>query len=223
MGFIAEQIREGITERHLEKEYITSLVHDLANDTLYLQAGFPKKDQRIEAIDSVFLFFETHPAVTVIPGSVYVNMERSTWDRIFYNVNSITIEQLINSAGMRYIQNKRIANAIMFYSNSWKRGDFYASGYVEHQRREMNLLNRIVNIEGMLNMYRKANITAHVTHGTIDSMQIKIDRTFLPEFLNALFDQKTFTRQDKQSYQSLEQTAGNLIKMIKEEYHLEKE
>ena len=56
MGFFAEQIRENFTERNKEKEYMGSFVKDLKMDTAMLNAGFPRKEGRIKAIDSVFVF-----------------------------------------------------------------------------------------------------------------------------------------------------------------------
>src|SRR6476660_6301531 len=63
LGFIAENIREHIVENERGKQYMESLLVDLQNDTASFNAGFPLKDERIAAIDSVFLFFEQNPNV----------------------------------------------------------------------------------------------------------------------------------------------------------------
>jgi hypothetical protein len=45
MGFFAENIRERFTERHMEQEYISSLVAELSSDTVklshYAERGWP--------------------------------------------------------------------------------------------------------------------------------------------------------------------------------------
>jgi len=61
MGFFAESLREHIADHEREQQYMESLARDLALDTVALKAGFPVKEQRLAAIDSVFLFFESHP------------------------------------------------------------------------------------------------------------------------------------------------------------------
>src|SRR5665213_2831004 len=49
MGFIAENIREKISDHEREKQYMESLVKDLASDTVGLKAGFPLKGERLRS------------------------------------------------------------------------------------------------------------------------------------------------------------------------------
>src|SRR5882724_5050747 len=73
-GFFAGSYREHLADRGKEDEYMESLVRDLAADTVSLKAGFPVKEARIVAIDTVFLFFESHPEPKTIPFNVYKNI-----------------------------------------------------------------------------------------------------------------------------------------------------
>lgn len=43
MGFIAENIREKVTDHEREKQYMESLIKDLAADTINFRIGFPMK------------------------------------------------------------------------------------------------------------------------------------------------------------------------------------
>ncbi len=79
LGFLAENLREDQVEHQREKQYVQSFIYDLANDTANLNEGFPLKDQRVKAIDSVFLFFEINPDVMKIPGAIYRQMQRTLW------------------------------------------------------------------------------------------------------------------------------------------------
>ena len=56
-GFLAENEREHMVEHQREKQYMQSLVSDLAADTAVLSNGVPLKLRRISSIDSVFVFF----------------------------------------------------------------------------------------------------------------------------------------------------------------------
>lgn len=60
-GFLAEYQLEHLIEKNREKQYMSSFIHDLKNDTLNLYEGFPRKDLRIKTIDSIFLFFDPEP------------------------------------------------------------------------------------------------------------------------------------------------------------------
>src|SRR6266481_3397736 len=61
-GFLAENFREHQVEHQREKQYMASLIRDLRADTSALSSGIPLKLRRIGAIDSVFIFFNEHPA-----------------------------------------------------------------------------------------------------------------------------------------------------------------
>ena len=106
LGFLAENFREHEVEKEREKQYMQSFVYDLQNDTANLNAGFPLKDGRIKAIDSVFLFFEENPNTTIIPGYVFRYIRRSLWDR-HYRRNTTTMDQL-NAGGLRLIRKQSV-------------------------------------------------------------------------------------------------------------------
>src|SRR5258705_6205434 len=70
-GFLAENQREHIVERQREKQYMQSLLSDLAADTARFNSGIPLKEGRIDAIDSVFKFFQAHPDEKTISGTLF--------------------------------------------------------------------------------------------------------------------------------------------------------
>ena len=104
-GFLAEYQLEHKIERDREKEYMHSMLADLGADTVMLIEGFPRKDHRIQAIDSLLDYFSSHPKTTRVPGYVYQLMVKANFDRS-YDRNSVTINQLKNSGGMRLIKKR---------------------------------------------------------------------------------------------------------------------
>src|SRR5207247_3359505 len=122
--------------------------------TLNLNIGFPLKDQRIEAIDSVFLFFESSPDVKIIPGAVFRHMYRTIWDR-HYRRNSTTIDQLRNAGGMRLIRKKNVADSIAAYDFQWQRAEYYREVYITRQEKAMNLLHQIFNAGDLVSLYKR--------------------------------------------------------------------
>src|SRR2546430_15037296 len=70
LGFVAENVRENAVEKHREKQYMQSLVSDLTLDTAMLNTGFPRREARIKAIDSIFMFFNSHKETKFLPGAV---------------------------------------------------------------------------------------------------------------------------------------------------------
>lgn len=219
-GFLAEYQLEHVIEHQREKQYMQSFLYDLTNDTTNLNFGFPRKDERLRAIDSVFLYFEMNPGVTNIPGAIYRQMQRTNWDRI-YRRNSTTIDQLRNAGGMRLIRKKIVADSIAAYDLQWQRAEYWREGYISNQETEREYLVNIVDARNLLAAFRNHHQLSSLPPAITDSLTVSINRTKLNDYLNFLFIQKISTGQDKQGYQALEKSAERLIELIKKEYHLE--
>ena len=217
-GFLAEYQLEHKIERQREKQYMQSLIYDLENDTTNLNEGFPRKDQRIKAIDSIFLFFEANPDAKTIPGTVLRNMRRSLWDR-HYRRNSTTMDQLKNAGGLRLIRKKNIADSIAAYDLQWQRAEFWREGYINLQEKGKDMVHKIVNATSLLSKYRTQSGFIS-QRNIVDSLSVRINTEHLNEFFNFIADQKITTSQDKAGYQAIEQSAERLIALIKKEYHL---
>ncbi|MDB5223366.1 MAG: hypothetical protein JWN83_2033 [Chitinophagaceae bacterium] len=219
LGFVAENVRENIVEHERESQYMKSFVYDLKNDTANLNEGFPRKDGRMKAIDSVFLYFQTNPNTDIVPGSVLRFMRRSLWDR-HYRRNSTTIDQLKNAGGLRLIRKNHIADSIAAYDLLWQRAEFWREGYITLQEKGKDLVHKIVNANELLSYYRLQPMF-RVDRNIVDTVKVRINKTYLNEFLNFLSDQKITTSQDKEGYQNIEKSAEKLIALIKNEYRLE--
>src|ERR1700694_595421 len=220
LGFVAENIREEAVDKHREKQYMQSFVYDLKNDTANLNEGFPRKDGRLKAIDSVFLYFQTNPNTDIIPGSVLRFMRRTEWDR-HYRRNSTTIDQLKNAGGLRLIQKNHIADSIAAYDLLWQRAEFWREGYITLQDKCKDLLHKIVNANELLSYYRLQPMFT-VDRNIVDTIKVRINKIYMNEFLNFLSDQKITTTQDRDGYKAIEQSAERLIALIHKEYKLKK-
>jgi hypothetical protein len=219
-GFLAENFREHEVEKEREKQYMQLLVYDLQNDTLNLNAGFPIKDQRIVAIDSVFLFFETNPLnIKVLPGTVFRQIRRTMWDRT-YRRNSTTIDQLKNAGGMRLIRKREVADSIAAYDWKWQRAEFLRESYSIYQNKEDEMANKMLNAKNLVHVYRTNSTQTALPPGVTDTLNIPINSDGISEYLNYIYRQKLQTRQDKAGYQVIEKAAERLIALIKKEYHL---
>jgi hypothetical protein len=219
-GFLAEYQLEHIIEHQREKQYMQSFIHDLASDTSNLNEGFPRKDQRLRAIDSVFLFFEQNPGISKVPGYVYRNMARTLWDRQ-YRRYSTTNDQLKNAGGMRLIRKKRVADSIAAYDWLWQRAEFWREAYTNHQEKAKVFVEKIINANDLLRQYRTNTPGEALPPSLTDNLVIGINTEYLNEFLNDLNNQRTSVAQDRRFYHVIATSAERLIELIKKEYHLE--
>jgi hypothetical protein len=219
-GFFAESYREHLSDHAKEYEYMESLVRDLAADTIALKAGFPVKEARVQAIDSVFLFFESYPDPKTIPFNVYKSIRRTWWDRL-YTRNTGTINQLKNAGGLRLIRKQKVRDSLAAYDWLWGRLDYYKDVYFTNQQLGGALIEKLVNANDLIHSYRLNKSGSRLFSSLSDSSVIRINTTGLNEFLNFLNRQKVTTRQDEERFRQLEKNAAVLIKMIKKEYDLE--
>ena len=218
-GFLAEYQLEHIIENQREKKYIRSMIKDLQADTDALNEGFPRKDERISAIDSLFDYFTTHKAENIIPAYVHNLMRRSSWDRNF-DRNQTTMTQLKNSGNMRLIRKTNIIDSLLGYDFAWERANNY---YKENYWQNSGIINDYIKkmlADFSLLPYYKANTTegARLPEGTI--FPVQINPVYLIEYLNHLHKVKVTIRQEINFYQDIEKRAGRLIDLIQKEYHL---
>jgi hypothetical protein len=70
LGFLAENIREHQIEKEREKQYMESFIVDLESDVVNIMEGMPRKQARLEAIDTLFKYFNANPEVTIVPAVI---------------------------------------------------------------------------------------------------------------------------------------------------------
>jgi hypothetical protein len=218
-GFLAEYQLEHLIEHQREKQYMESFVHDLQGDITNLKDGFPPKDERLSAIDSVFIFFEANPDAQKVPGYVIKQMRRTLWDRR-YRRNSTTIDQLKNAGGLRLIRKSDVRDSIAEYDLKWHRAEFWVEKYDLLQEKGKDYLHNIMDANSAMHEYRKHRPSPTSFYYS-DSIMTLIRTDQLSQYLNFLNDQKITTAQDKINYLIIEQSAERLAELIKQEYHLE--
>jgi hypothetical protein len=220
MGFVAENLRERVADHEREHQYMESMVRDLVLDTAMLSEGFPRKQKRIEAIDSVFMFFEKNSAPKTIPFNVYINIRRATWDRT-YSRHTGTINQLKNAGGLRLIRTADVRDSLAVYDQVWDKIEYYKTSYFTNQQKENDMIEEMLNAGDLLKSYRLNSTGTSLYPSLSNSSVIRINTADLNSYLNFLGRQKIITKQDKDGYKRLEIKAVQLIKLIRKEYGLE--
>lgn len=217
-GFLAENIREHTIEHQREKQYMNSLISDLKADTTMLNSGIIRKINRVNAIDSVFVFFYNNKNVQKISGKIYKILRRTTFDQRLVR-NTITINQLKNAGGMRLVRNRQVADSIAAYDFNCERYEPYNENYLSHQQLNYRQFEKLVAISDLLPLYVENRSTAIVTN-IPDSIDIKVNTTSINEYLGLLMQTKIFALQEILEFERLSISAVNLMALIKEEYYL---
>jgi hypothetical protein len=116
MGFIAENIREHLSDSTKEKEYIESLVQDLKVDQQVLAQNISAIQSGISMMDSMIILLDNPSLIANNTGTLYY-LTRLAPRLQPLPINDKTFQQLKNSGNFRLIKNISASNKIMDYYN----------------------------------------------------------------------------------------------------------
>ncbi|MEP6676987.1 MAG: hypothetical protein ABJA78_17625 [Ferruginibacter sp.] len=114
LGFIAENIREHLSDNSKEKEYIESLVEDLKIDQQILSKNIAQLQSGILMMDSMITILDNPSQILNNTGDLYYLARLSPRLQPLL-INDKTFEQLKNSGNFRLIKNISTSNKIMDY------------------------------------------------------------------------------------------------------------
>jgi hypothetical protein len=116
MGFIAENIREHITEKNRENEYIKSLTTDLNDDINNLDSIIVYEKTGTQQLDTLIRLLN-HPVLAKQNGDEIYFVARQGPREFPFPITSRTLDQLKGSGGFLLIRNVEASNQIIDYYN----------------------------------------------------------------------------------------------------------
>jgi hypothetical protein len=127
LGFVAENVREGLAERHQEKEYILGMVQNLKDDTAQLNQLIPMQTLELKTLDSLIHLSKADLTVQ----KNLEALERFSNHTVYcfqFKSNDATITQL-KSGNLRLIQTDHVADSLLRYD--------YTTAMTEGQHQSM--------------------------------------------------------------------------------------
>ncbi|HWZ15406.1 MAG TPA: hypothetical protein VNW95_09230 [Mucilaginibacter sp.] len=121
MGFFAESIREGISDRSKEHEYVISMIEDARTDTANIHIAISQNLMRIAALDSLSDLLYGYKSNGGYDFKIYIYFRQGLVHPFFVSLTERTFTQLKNAGGMRLIHNKAAADSIIAYDDSDKK------------------------------------------------------------------------------------------------------
>ena len=110
MGFIAENIRENLSDNSKEKEYVVNIIRDLKLDTANLNVWLPAMQTNVAGFDSLITLLQLSD--TTKGNELYYFTRLATRTRLFES-NDNTISQLKSSGNFRLIHHKALLNGLI--------------------------------------------------------------------------------------------------------------
>jgi hypothetical protein len=118
MGFFAENIRERITEKNRENEYIKSLTTDLNDDVKNLDSIIAFEKTGTQQLDTLIDLLNNPDLAKQNGGEIYF-VARQGPREFPFAVTSRTLDQLKSSGGFLLIRNVKASNQIINYYNGF--------------------------------------------------------------------------------------------------------
>jgi hypothetical protein len=118
MGFIAENLREVITENKRAKELAASLHNDLIRDTVALNSNAAFRNHKIIHMDSLFLILKENPGKIEAHLFFHFILLAFSTDNFSDRQSTGTIAQLKNAGYLRYYTQTDIPRALAAYESS---------------------------------------------------------------------------------------------------------
>lgn len=221
-GFLAENQREKVVERHREKEYILSMIEDLQTDTTNLGltiSGFSEIEQRFDSTISGF--------------NEGVKTYSNQWAQLFiasymqgypdFYQSDRTIQQLKNAGGMRLLRNKTAVLGIIDYDTEIKDLALEVEALSKAQDRYREdvvqawSMDKMFADAGQRSWSRTRSIVVH------NNYWITNDPHTFEKIFNRLSEyNETVIRMNK-NYSAAKEKALKLIELLKREYHIKGE
>ncbi|MEI6124551.1 MAG: hypothetical protein WCQ95_13075 [Bacteroidota bacterium] len=146
LGFFAEKIRENLSERMKEKEYIVSMIEDAKTDTANFQKSINLNKMRVLKLDTMATRCFNYGTLSNDDASLYRLLKACIKHPDFVCPVERTISQLKNASNMRLLRSTVADDSIVFYEDIVKKVVNQQAYYELH----LNVL--IEATEGLFNM-----------------------------------------------------------------------
>ena len=220
LGFFAESLRESISDRTKEKEFMRSMVQDLKADTAIdndRAQGFTDIYQNIDTMLSCLK--------SGTPDAAKINqiLSKRFFSYSAYSYNNRTIQQLKNAGNFRLIQNNAVADSILQYDN-WM--NTVLGQYVDLK----NSMISYKEVETRVVQYKELNQSGDSYTRFFDSSDfvhtekpsfISYDKALLSLYYNRLFYHEVLGHTFISNLKSANKKATSLMQFIQNKYHLE--
>src|ERR1700733_5342741 len=135
LGFIAENLREHISDSAKEKKYIVGFVRNLKDDTAYLKHVIAFDQRQVKGIDSMLKFAHSDMAIDSNRKTFYYFAFQYLYSSSSFKSNDATLQQLKSTGDYRLIEKDHTADSLTKYDtdihNIYSQGAYYEAYFKE--------------------------------------------------------------------------------------------
>jgi hypothetical protein len=217
LGFIAENLRERITDRAKEKQYIAGFIRNVKDDTASLRHIIEFDSRLLNGVDSMLKLSHANMAIDSNRKSFYHIAIRYFYNSASFKSNDATLQQLKSTGDYRLIEKDHVADSLTKYDadvhSIYNQGDYYEAYFKEILSR----LDEVIDITVL-------GDTSFITGGKTMNKRfprLRNDNGKLPTLFNKIFDFKIITYSYAENYLKPQlENAKSLIVFLKKEYDI---
>jgi cell division protein FtsB len=220
LGFLAENLRERITDNSKEKEYIESMVQDLKTDTA--KASRSIRDMRAQIFGMDTLEMLLNPNINENDRAVFTCYRQSKYmfDENTMIFSSRTITQLFSSGNMRLIKKQAVSDRISEYYSAIRNADAQKAYYIDYFQKCLDIFLQIYSFDS----YHTRVDTMGKIYSTLPEFgKVKIADTNpgdLQKFKSTIELTKGIIASYRDRIENLNTEATSLIEFLRKEYRL---
>jgi hypothetical protein len=218
LGFIAENLREHITDSAKEKQYIAGFIRNVKDDTADLRHVIEFDKRQVKGVDSMLKLAHVNMAIDSNRKSFYYLAIQYFYNSASFKSNDATLQQLKSTGDYRLIEKGHVADSLTKYDadihSIYSQGDYYEAYFKE-------ILSRLDELTDMTIL----GDTAFVLNGKMMNKpfpQLRDNNGKLPTFFNKIFDFRIITSAYADNFLKPQlENSKSLIAFLKKEYDIE--
>ncbi len=218
LGFIAENLREHLTDRAKEKQYIEGFVRNLKDDTANLRHVIESDTRQVKGLDSMLKLSHVNMAIDSNRKSFYYYVTKYCYNSSSFKSNDATLQQLKSTGDYRLIEKDHVADSLTKYDgdihNVYGQGDYYEVYFKEILSKLDELTD--MTVLGRYFFYKKGKMMNK------PFPQLRVENGKLTTFFNKIFVFKVITNSYVEN--KLEPQLENskrLIEFLKNKYDIQ--
>jgi cell division protein FtsB len=223
LGFLAENLREHLTEQRKEKEYIASFIDDLKKDTAEIRSTSKQLFKNIHEEDSLIYLLQHYTNTDSVNKKCYRHYLRSAVNVAFAAFNQNTMNQLVNTGSVRLITKQFILDSIMTYNGIIKSVNLQADYYNDEFKKGFDYSTNIFDLS-----YIHARLNDDYTvkplmrYDTAHFNLVNTDEAVLKKYAAYLIMQQNLSTGYLLQLRTTKEYAERLIRLLKKEYRVKK-
>lgn len=218
LGFIAENLREHISDRSKEKQYIEGFIRNLQDDTTRLKHVIEADSKQVNGIDSFLHLVHLPMKIDSNRKQLYYLSIRYLYNSSTFKSNDATLLQLKSTGDYRLIEKDHVADSLSKYDagndDLYEQSDYYKAYFKEI----LSMLDEMTDVT----IYSDTTFFNHKKFTGKPLPAITGDSIALRKLFNKVFDFRIITDgyiQDEMKPQLT--NAINLIAFLKKEYDID--